>query len=107
MGGIKTTITIDERVWKELDEKARHEGFSGVPALVRHLAVKELRKRTGQDTDRKIIEVPVDNYGEIEAYVSEKKFGRIESFVTYAMACHMKQFKLTPAQKERAEKSIG
>jgi c-di-AMP phosphodiesterase-like protein len=107
---VKMTLTFDEETIETLRTKAKEEGFMRPSLLVRYLLLRCLKEDTGatlEEGDHKTISIQVDNYQEIAAYVKEKKFGQVESFITYAVAQHMARYPLTNGQKKRIEKSIG
>lgn len=107
MVGKKICLTVSEEVWNEMMSRAKAEGFSGVPALVRHLAVVSMNEQKGETSDRKVLKVTVDNYRELSGYVSEKKFGSVASFATFAMEATMQRNPLTAAQTARVAKLLG
>jgi c-di-AMP phosphodiesterase-like protein len=107
---VKMTLTFDEETIETLRIKAKEEGFVRPSLLVRYLLLRSLKESTDaelEETDNKTVPVKIDNYQEILTYVREKKFGRVESFITYAVAQHMARYPLTDGQKRRSGKSIG
>jgi predicted CopG family antitoxin len=106
MGNRKITITVDEDLYRELNEAVRPMGFNRVSNLIRRLAVKGIH-RDSKSVDRKTIEVSVDNYEEIKGYVGVKRLGDIGVFAAFAMEQYMTRYPLKTVPKSRDGKSIG
>ena len=106
MGGKKVTIVIDADDFLLLEKRAKSEGFGRVSGLARYLIVNGINNITENTEDVKTLQVKVENYKEISAYVKEKKFGKPEYFAAYAMEYYMNKNQLTAAQKARLGKNV-
>jgi c-di-AMP phosphodiesterase-like protein len=107
---VKMTLTFDEETIETLRIKAKEEGFMRPSLLVRYLLLRSLKESADaelEETDNKTVSVKIDNYQDILTYVRKKKFGQVESFITYAVAQHMARYPLTDGQKQRSGKSTG
>lgn len=106
MGGKKVTIVIDDDDFLLLEKRAKNEGFGRVSGLARYLIVSGLNERCDDNTNKKIIQVSVDNYQELSGYAKAKKLNSVSVFAAFAMEKEMVRHPLTPAQKARLEKNI-
>ncbi|GHU44011.1 hypothetical protein FACS1894190_15030 [Spirochaetia bacterium] len=108
MKELRVQITVNDDVFCAIQKQAEADGFIKIAPEVRRLVMRGLQIESAlQDGDRKTIEVPVDNFHELSGYVQEKKLWSVPAFAVSAMAAEMRKHPLTPAQKARAEKSIG
>ncbi|WP_020613113.1 hypothetical protein [Sediminispirochaeta bajacaliforniensis] len=95
--GRKITITVEDREYEQLSEKAKEMGFARVAGLVRFLTIN------GKPSEKKnLLLVPVNNYEELRCYVEQKKLGSVETFASFSMEKEMSRYPLTAAQKRRA-----
>ncbi len=104
MRGKKICITVPEEIYTEIEDASKRAGFLGIPAFIRHEAVKSLR--ANDEKIGKIISVPVDNYEELQGYVKAKKLNSIAIFAAFAMEQQMQRVPLTEAQKSRLAKEV-
>lgn len=106
MSGRKMTIVLDDQILDALGGRAKADGFGKASVLARYLIVNGLNDITENTEDVKTLQVKVENYKEISAYVKEKKFGKPEYFAAYAMEYYMNKNQLTAAQKARIGKNV-
>ena len=103
MGNKKITITVDEDQYEWLSKTATEKGFVRSANLVRYLAINGIADEAEISSDKKLIQIKVDNYKDITEYVKGKKLTSVEVFAVYAMAQYMDRSPLTEAQKQRVE----
>lgn len=106
MGGKVIAITVSGDEYRLLEKAAEAEGIKCVGTLARRYVLRAAGLRQA-DGERRTVEVPVDNYRELESYVALKKLGSVAVFATYAMAQTMARYPLTEAQKAKVVKSDG
>jgi len=108
---VKMTLTFDEETIETLKAKAKKEGFMRPTTLARYLLLRGLRENAvaqlEEGPDTKTIDIPVDNYRELQGYVEEKKIGNVAVFAVFAMQQYMSRNSLTEAQKRRVEERYG
>lgn len=103
MGGRKISITVTEEQHAALERSAAAQGLSRVSMLVKSEAIKSVQDDIAPSGNRKTVLVPVTNYSELAEYVGAKKFGRIESFATFAMEQYMTKYPVSARKKAGTE----
>jgi len=106
---VKMTLTFNDETMETLRKKAKDEGFERPSSLARYLLIRSLKenKQAEITEDEQIIQVPVDNYRELQGYAEVRKFGNVAAFAVISMERFMKQNSLSEAQKRRVEAKYG
>ena len=106
---IKMTLTFNDETMETLRKKAKADGFERPSLLARYLMVRALKEDTQAEIseDHKVIQVPVENYRELQGYAEERKLGNVAVFATFAMYQYMNRNSLSDAQKRRIEERYG
>lgn len=87
MNGKKISITVSDEQYESIEKMAEANGLR-VAAFLKSEAVKSTKEICGK---RRIF-VDVDNYSEISEYAASKKFGNVESFITFAVCQYMTRY---------------
>lgn len=99
MGGRRVCFTVEDDVWDRMHGLALQNGFSGVPALARHSAVRDLNA-ADDSGDSCNVTVQVDNFKELADYCAVKKFKTVECFAIFAMAQYMMRYPVSGHKKQ-------
>lgn len=97
---IKMQITLPETAMTTLREDAERKGVT--PNLLARMQLIRVY-RVDDTSERQVLEVPVNNYGEIKTYVEEKQLGNVNTFAAFAMKQYMTRYPLKTALKKENE----
>jgi hypothetical protein len=98
---VKMQITLPAATMEGLRAEARAKGVS--PNILLRMTAIGLFDKGRRDNDVRVYQLPVEQPGEIEAYVKAKRLGTVADFAKYAMELAMSRAPLTPAQKRRVD----
>ncbi len=84
----RIVISLTAEQYDKVEKKAEFVGLK-VSSYIKSEAVKQSCQADGKN---RIIIIEVDNYSELVDYACSKKFGNVESFITFAVNQYMTRY---------------